>query len=63
MTATAALVVETSANEFFFVRDIDGIDHAWLGFRVKRVKGAWKAKAGARQVLVRKAATRIVQDT
>ena len=58
---TAATIIETSSNEFFAVRDITGIDHAWLGIRVKLVKGEWKVKAKAREILVRKAASRVVQ--
>lgn len=55
------MIVETSSNQFFRVRVADGIDHAWIGIEVKRVKGSWEAKAKAREILVRKAATRVVE--
>lgn len=55
------MIIETSSNQFFRVREAgNGIDHAWLGIEVKRVKGAWVPKAKAREMLVRKAATRVV---
>jgi hypothetical protein len=55
------MIIETSSNQFFRVSDAPGIDHAWLGVEVKRVKGGWEAKAKARPILVRKAATRVVE--
>ena len=60
------MIIETSSNQFFQVKDAtisngQVLDHAWLGFAVKRVKGVWVPKAGAREMLVRKAATRIVE--
>lgn len=56
------MIVETSANQFYRVEDAgNGIEHAWLGVEVKRVKGAWVAKVKARPCLVRKAATRVVE--
>lgn len=55
------MVIETSSNQFFKVRDAEGIDHAWLGVEVKRSKDGWVAKVKAREMLVRKAATRVVE--
>jgi len=55
------MTIETSSNQFFRVRAAAGIEHAWIGIEVKRVKGAWIVKAKAREMLVRKAATRIVE--
>ena len=54
-------IIETSANQFFRVECAAGIDHAWLGVEVKRVRGEWVPKAKARPILVRKAATRVVE--
>jgi hypothetical protein len=54
-------IIETSSNQFFRVREAAGIDHAWIGIEVKRVKGEWVPKAKAREILVRKAATRAVE--
>jgi hypothetical protein len=61
MQREAAAVVETSSNQFFRVTDLAGIDHAWQGIEVKKVRGEWVPKAKARPVLVRKAATRVVE--
>lgn len=55
------MIVETSSNQFFRVSEAPGIDHAWTGVAVKRVKGVWVEKANARPGLVRKLSTRIVQ--
>lgn len=55
-------IIETSSNQFFSVTDVAGIDHAWSGIEVKRVKGEWVPKAKARPMLVRKAATRIKSE-
>lgn len=56
------MIVETSSNRFFRVYDANQFDHAWVGIEVKRVKGAWIPKAHAREILVRKAATRVVEQ-
>ena len=57
-----AQIIETSDNRFFQVADAGaGLDHVWIGVEVKRVKGVWAPKAKAREQLVRKAATRIVE--
>lgn len=55
------MIIETSSNIFFRVWDVAGIDHAWMGVAVKRVGGVWVAKAKARPMLIRKAATRVVE--
>lgn len=56
-------IIQTSANQFFRVRDTGSADlaHVWYGVAVKRVRGEWVAKAGAREILVRKAATTVVE--
>lgn len=57
------MIIETSSNQFYRVRETGSADlaHVWHGIAVKRVKGAWVAKANAREILVRKAASRIVE--
>lgn len=55
------MVIETSANQFYRVRPCSDCDHVWLGIEQKRVKGVFVPKAKAREILVRKAATRIVE--
>lgn len=55
-------IIETSSNQFFRVSPAGpGLDHVWNGIEVKKVRGEWVAKAKARQMLVRKAATRVVE--
>jgi hypothetical protein len=56
-----AQIIETSDNRFFRVTDAAGLDHVWNGIEVKRSKGAWVPKAKAREQIVRKAASRIVE--
>jgi hypothetical protein len=55
------MIIETSAGQRFRVSDADGIDHAWIGVEVKKAKGEWVAKANARPMLVRKAASRVLE--
>ena len=56
------MIIETSANQFFKVRETGdpALSHGWYGIEVKRVKGEYVPKANAREILVRKAFTRIV---
>lgn len=55
------MIIETSCNRFFTVRDAGpGLEHVYLGTEVKLVKGAYVPKKNAREILVRRAATRIV---
>lgn len=56
-------IIETTSNQFFAVHDCDGIDHAWIGVPVKRVGGTWTPKAKAREILVRKAGSRVIEQT
>ncbi len=60
---TSTFIIETSANELFQVRETGNADlaHCWVGVAVKRVKGAYVPKAKAREILVRKAASRVVE--
>ena len=60
---TAATIIETSAGQLYQVRphaDPD-LSHVWLGVAVKRASGDFVPKANAREILVRKAQTRIVR--
>ncbi len=55
-------VVETSDNRFFRVTDAGAdLDHVWIGLEVKRIKDGWAPKSKAREQLVRKAASRLVE--
>lgn len=54
------MIIETSSNQLFRVKDIVGIEHAWEGVEVKRVRGGFESKKNAKPILVRKAATKII---
>jgi hypothetical protein len=61
------MIIETSANELYRVRETGNPDlaHLWLGTPVKRTKGGFALKAEAlkanfREHAVRKAACRFV---
>lgn len=68
------MIIQTSAGQLFQVRET-GLDHAWIGTEVKRSfamncgdgpdygkrRAVYEPKAKAREILVRKAATTIVQ--
>jgi len=56
------MIVETSSNQLFRVRDAEDYDHAWIGVEVKKTAAGYVPKAKAREVLVRKAATKIVEQ-
>lgn len=55
-------IIEDSANMFWAVRPtgIAGLDHVWFGVRMKRAKGGFVPVAKAREMLIRKEATRVV---
>ena len=57
------MIIETSCNRFYKVRETGDADlaHVWLGVEQKRVRGSFVPKKNAVEVLVRKAATRIVE--
>jgi hypothetical protein len=59
------IIIETSANQFFSVTDHDSADlaHVYLGMAVKKVHGVWVKKANARETLVRKEGTKIVEPS
>ncbi len=55
-------IVEDSANQLFAVRDAGSTElaHAFRALPVKRVRGAYEPKKGAREILVRKVGCRLV---
>ena len=57
------MIIETTANQFFRVRETGSanLDHVWHGVEVKRVRGTFVDKAKARETLVRKVGARVVQ--
>ncbi|TGD98079.1 hypothetical protein [Methylobacterium nonmethylotrophicum] len=61
-TPTYTHVVETSAGQFFQVRQAGSadLDHVWNGVEVKKAKGGFVPKARAREILVRKIGSRVV---
>lgn len=58
------MIIETSCNHFYQVRETNNpnLAHVWFGVEVKRAKGQWVPKAKARETLVRKEASRIVAN-
>ncbi len=56
------MIIETSANELYRVRETGdaNLAHVWIGIAVKRVKGEFVPKAKRREEFVRKAACRFV---
>lgn len=57
------MIVETSENRLFRVRDAGAdLPHVWLGIPVKKVRGAYEPKAGAREQMVRKLGCRVVAE-
>ena len=57
------MIIETAANQFYRVTETSdaALAHVYLGVAVKKVRGVWVNKANAREELVRKAATRVVE--
>ena len=60
----STMIIEDSANRFWLVREtgVEGLDHVWTGVEVRRTKTGFEPKKGARETLVRKAATRIISQ-
>ncbi len=60
---TATRIIETSAGQHYAVRDTGdpALAHVWLGIAVKRSKGAWSPKTKAREILIRKEGSRLVE--
>jgi hypothetical protein len=57
------MIIETTCNHLYRVRETGdaNLAHVWFGIEVKRVKGAYVPKAKARETLVRKEASRLVE--
>lgn len=55
------MTVETTCNRRFWVREtnIPGLDHVWYGIELKK---DGTPKKGVREVMVRKAGSRIVKE-
>lgn len=55
-------IVEDSANQLFAVRDAGSTDlaHVFRGGPVKRVRGVYEPKKGAREALIRRLGCRVV---
>lgn len=65
------MIIETSDNRFYRVVETGSADlaHVWYGVEVRKIKGEWKFTVAGRRAymnkrpeLVRKAATRVVED-
>lgn len=56
------MIIETSANQLYFVVESPISTHCWDGLRVKRVKGGFVVVKNAKPELIRKEATRFVAD-
>ena len=56
------MIIETSANEFYQVRDTgnEALDHVWYGQKVKRIAGGFVPVKKIRLELVRKLGCKIV---
>lgn len=56
-------IIQASDGRYFAVTETGSPDlaHVWNGVEVKRITNGWVSKKNARQQLVRKAATRIVE--
>jgi hypothetical protein len=59
------MIVETSANELFFVVEPadEHLAHCWNGLRVKRSEGGYARVKNAKPILVRKAGCRVVDSS
>ena len=55
-------IVEDSANQLFAVRDAGSTElaHAFRAIPVKRVRGSYEPKKGARESLIRRVGCRVV---
>lgn len=62
MATTYTHIVETSAGLLFQVADAGSSDlaHVFRGIAVKRVRGGFALKKGAREILVRRMGCRVV---
>lgn len=56
------MIIRTSAGQLFQVREAgEEMPHAWIGIEVRAIAGRFVSRAKPREILVRKAATTIVQ--
>lgn len=56
-------IIEDNAGSFYSVRDAGpGLEHVYIGIPVKRTAAGFVPKAGARERLVRRLLTRVVQE-
>lgn len=57
------MIIRTSANQLFRVTETGdaALAHVWRGIEVKAVRGAYEAKKNARNILVRKAGSVVVE--
>lgn len=57
------MIIQTTAGELFQVRETGdaSLEHVWLGVAVKRSGENFIPKKNAREILVRKMATRVVR--
>jgi len=57
------MIIETSSNQIYKVRETnnENLQHVWFGIEVKFVKGQWVPKAKAKETLVRKMASIILE--
>ncbi len=55
-------IIETTSGQTYQVRETNdaALAHVWFGIEVKRAKGTFVPKKNAREMLVRKAGSRIV---
>lgn len=55
------MIIETTDNRFYIVKDSPETPQCWIGIPVKRVKGQFVLKIQRRPELVRKEGSRVVQ--
>lgn len=58
------MIIQTSDNRFYRVTENTDPDlsHVWNGVEVKRARGVFVDKKSAREMLVRKAASQVIED-
>ena len=56
------MIIETSDNRLFLVQPFgdEKLAHVWCGLAVKRVTGGSQPRAGAKAMMVRREASRLV---
>ena len=58
------MIIETSSNHLYRVRETGdaNLAHVWFGIPVKRTKAGFVPKAKARETLIRKEGSRVVEQ-